>query len=301
MTITRFVPNGLTRKVGRAALLAQKQSPHFLFGAGVVGVVATAVLASKATLKLDSTLTGIETTRDQIRNGVGTELKSGKTYTEDDQRRDMIVHNTRSFLKIAKLYAPTAIVGVVSVGCLTGAHVVLNRRNVALTAAYAGLERAYQGYRERVREQYGEEQELALHHGTVEREMTVETTNGPKKHIQTIVDGTRSPYARFFDEVSKNWNPQPEYNLVFLRCQQQYANDLLKARGHIFLNEVYDMLGIERSKAGAVVGWLLDGNGDSFVDFGLYDDRPGSRDFVNGREASILLDFNVDGVIYDKI
>jgi hypothetical protein len=297
----RFVPNGMTRPVARVALKLQHQSPHLLFGAGVVGVVATAVLASKATLQLDSALTEIEETRTRIKESEGLTLASGHTYTAEDQKRDLIVHNTKSVISIGKLYAPTVIVGVISIGCLTGAHVVLNRRNVALTAAYAGLEKAYQGYRDRVREEYGEDTELALHHGTTQQEVTVETTNGPKKQVKTLIDGTRSPYAKFFDELNPNYQRQAEYNLVFIKCQQDYANNLLTARGHLFLNDVYDMLGIERTKAGSIVGWFLDGEGDSYVDFGLYDDRPSARNFVNGREAAILLDFNVDGVIYDKL
>ena len=92
---------------------------------------------------------------------------------------------------------------------------------------------------------------------------------------------------------------------MFLRAQQQYANDKLIAQGHLFLNEVYDMLGLPRTKAGAIVGWVYDDNnavGDNFVDFGIYDvHRETARDFVNGYERSILLDFNVDGVIYDLI
>jgi hypothetical protein len=113
-----------------------------------------------------------------------------------------------------------------------------------------------------------------------------------------------SIYARFFDPTSPSWSKEPEYNLIFLKCQQNYANDLLKSRGHVFLNEVYDMLGMERSKAGAVVGWLLSKNGDTdnFVNFGVFDGREQvARDFVNGREGAILLDFSVDGVIYDGI
>jgi hypothetical protein len=104
--------------------------------------------------------------------------------------------------------------------------------------------------------------------------------------------------------VSSSWNPEPEYNLIFLQCQQNWANDQLRTRGHVFLNEVYDMLGLERSKAGAVVGWVFtkDGSTDNFIDFGVFNGETQiSRDFVNGHEGAILLDFNVDGVIYDKI
>ena len=113
-----------------------------------------------------------------------------------------------------------------------------------------------------------------------------------------------SEYARFYDCGNEGWTKDPEYNLMFLRQQQNYANEKLKVNGHLFLNEVYDMLGIPRSKAGQVVGWIYDEknpNGDNFVDFGIYDNKDGNRRFVNGYEATILLDFNVDGVIYDLI
>lgn len=108
-----------------------------------------------------------------------------------------------------------------------------------------------------------------------------------------------SPYARFFDEASANWVKDPEINHIFVQCQQNFANNLLIARGHLFLNEVYDMLGIDRSSAGQVVGWVISGDGDNFVDFGMFEAH--SARFVNGYERSILLDFNVDGVVVDKI
>jgi hypothetical protein len=125
---------------------------------------------------------------------------------------------------------------------------------------------------------------------------------GKMQTVQRIsVDGEPSMYARFFDEYSGTWSKDPEYNYIFLRCQQQWANDMLKARGHLFLNEVYDALGLQRTKAGSVVGWIISENGDNYVDFGVFDDTQNARDFVNGRQGSILLDFNVDGVIYDRI
>ena len=120
-----------------------------------------------------------------------------------------------------------------------------------------------------------------------------------------------SQYARFFDETSPYWyknsgnrsNDGPEMNLFFLRAQQNYANELLKHRGYLFLNEVYDMLGMPRTKAGQIVGWIYKENntdGDNYVDFGIYKTEKNAK-FVNGFENSILLDFNVDGAIIDKI
>jgi hypothetical protein len=195
---------------------------------------------------------------------------------------------------------PAVAVGVVSIGCLTGSHYILTQRNVGLTAAYAAIEKSYAEYRKRVTEEVGVEREVELRQGVDIRETVKKSKDGKSVEISKSPVG-HSVYARFFDEYSKSWNKDPEYNSVFLNCQQNYANDLLRTRGHLFLNEVYDMLGIERSKAGAVVGWVISDDGDNFVDFGMYQDNERVRSFVNGRESSILLDFNVDGVIYDKI
>lgn len=125
-----------------------------------------------------------------------------------------------------------------------------------------------------------------------------------KKEIEeeVIKHDEVSEYARFFDEGCIGWSKNSEYNLMFLRWKQLYANDLLRAKGHLLLNDVYRQLGIPESKAGYFVGWIYDENnplGDNFVDFGLNDLR--NKDFINGYERCVLLDFNVDGVIVDKI
>ena len=290
------VKTAVTSKAGRQILKAQKHSPHLLFGAGVVGVVATAVLAARATLKMEEVL---ETTDAELR-------LSKKVHANETSRaykQEVAFVRVDAAFKVAKLYAPAATVGALSVAALTGSHVILTKRNLAVTAAYAGLDKAFQEYRSRVIDQIGPEKERELRYETEIREIVRETEEGPQvEKVVRVSNGTTpSAYARFFDEVSKNWSKEAEYNHLFLRCQQNYANDLLQSRGHVFLNEVYDMLGIERSRAGAVVGWIIGKDGDNFVDFGVFDgDNPRARDFVNGREGSILLDFNVDGVIYDK-
>ena len=113
-----------------------------------------------------------------------------------------------------------------------------------------------------------------------------------------------SEYARFFDELCPDWQKDPEYNLMFLRHMQNFATDKLRSKGHLFLNEVYDMLGIPRTKAGQVVGWIYDEknpNGDNYVDFGIFNSsRADNRRFVNGCEPVIIIDPNVDGEILNK-
>jgi hypothetical protein len=107
------------------------------------------------------------------------------------------------------------------------------------------------------------------------------------------------PYARWFNEKSLAWTKDPEKNKFFLMRQQDYANEKLKAKGYLFLNELYDMVGIPKSKAGQVVGWMLNGDGDGYIDFGLFSHN--NEDFINGYKNSILLDPNVDGIILDQI
>ncbi len=291
------IKNVVTSKVGRQILMGKKNSPTILFAGGVVGVVATTVLACKATLKLEDVLDEAETDRKRAN-----ELKH-KSYSEEDRLNDHRIITFRTAGKVTKLYAPAIAVGIVSIAALTGSHVVLSRRNAAVMAAYSALDKGFNEYRARVRNELGEEKDLEFRHGTQTITETIETDEGSKKVERKVASGDiPSIYAKFFDDGSTSWSREPEYNRVFLSCQQNYANDLLRARGHVFLNEVYDRLGLPRTKAGAVVGWVMSKDGDNYVDFGIFNqDRQRTRMFVNGEEGSILLDFNVDGVIYDLL
>lgn len=286
----KLVPRAVTLTVGRNLLKLKKDSPHIFFAAGVAGTVASTVLACRATLKLSDTLDEIQQDISDVKT-----IKANGGY--EHANKDATYVYVKSGVKIAKLYAPAVLVGAASITALTGSHVQMTRRNASLMAAYAVLQKAYEDYRERVQEELGNERELELYHGT---ETALEKNEHGEKGLVKLVDSNKlSPYAKIFDEYSMYWDKDPEINRLFVQCQQNYANHLLQARGHIFLNEIYDMLGLDRSKAGAVVGWVIGPDGDNFVDFGLFD-SDNSR-FVNGWERSIVLDFNVDGVIYDKI
>lgn len=290
----KYIPSAISTKIARQVLLAQKNSPSIMFGAGVVGVVGSTVLACKATLKLESVLSEA-----QNNLSVAKQLDH-PDYSEDDRSRDIALIYVQSAVAVGKLYGPSIVLGAASIAALTHSHNVLTRRNAALTAAYTALDKGFAQYRQRVVDAYGEEKDREFRYGSEKVTITDPETKR-KKSVDRVVPGAPSIYARFFDEYSPNWSKEPEYNALFLKCQQNYANDLLHARGHVFLNEVYDMLGIDRSQAGAVVGWVLSDNGDNYIDFGIFDGRGGTIDFVNGRERSILLDFNVDGLIWDLI
>lgn len=278
------------------SLLLQKHSPTLLFGAGIAGIVTSTVLACRSTLKLQDVL-------DDAQNNMKiAKSLEHENYSESDRQKDIALIYIQSTMKVVKLYAPAIIIGGASIAALTSSHNILTKRNAALTAAYAALEHGFEEYRRRVVEKYGEEEDREFRYGS-ERIEVVDPETKKKSVVARVGPEGASIYARFFDQLSTSWSKEPEYNLVFLKCQQTYANDLLRSRGHVFLNEVYDSLGIPRSKAGAVIGWILDqdGNTDNYIDFGIFDGNEKARDFVNGREGSILLDFNVDGVIFDKI
>ena len=286
----------ITRVIARQSLRLDNASPQILFAAGIAGSVCSTVMACKATLKLEEVLE-----RGQSDLNVAKTMQDER-YSEQDRKKDIALIYTQTTVKVARLYAPAVVVGGLSLAALAQSNNILNQRNAALMAAYGALEKGFNEYRARVVEKYGEDQDRDFRYGTEQVEIVDPETNRKRKVTRVGPDGA-SIYARFFDPTSTSWSKEPEYNLVFLKCQQNYANDMLRARGHIFLNEVYDMLGIPRSQAGAVVGWIMsrDGSTDNYINFGIFDGDDNARDFVNGREGSILLDFNVDGVIYDKI
>lgn len=281
-----LIQNG-TRLLGRSALQIQKYSPQILTVAGIAGGVTAAVMGAKATLKLEAVVDNHE--REM-------EILSYELLAYADQK-DITLAKVKYVGNIVKLYAPSVTLGVASVACILAAHGILHKRNVALAAAYKLVEGQFNDYRKRVVEEYGEE--LENYKGIREVEVKNEETGKVEKKKKFDPITGKSTYARFFDEGSKYWQKVPEMNLAWLRTQEAYFNQRLQAYGHVFLNEVYDALGIPRTKAGQVVGWVISEDGDNYIDFDIY--NPDNANFVNGANVGILLDFNVDGVIYDKI
>lgn len=289
------LPNAVTLKAGRTALLASKNSPTILFGLGVVGVVGTVVLACRATLKLEDVL-------DDAQHNM-MEAESPLLSANDRKKAKAFAYGQAAG-RVGLLYAPAIGLGVLSIAALTGSHNMQRTRIAGLTAAYAALDKGFSEYRKRVTNEYGEEKERELYHGVVlEKEREV-LASGKTKETTTKKAGDGAAYSRIFGETNKHWQRNHEKNRYFLQCQQTFLDDRLKAYGHVFLNEAYDMLGFERTPEGAVVGWLWDKDprsGDGFIDLGIFD-APNSdvRDFYSGKDGYVL-DFNVDGVIWDKI
>lgn len=320
----------LTRAAGRAGLKLQKYSPEILMGCGVVAVVGGAIFVARGTIKAQSALADYAENRDAINDcherGTVDEVKEQVDYhddkvvhasnvvqtvpyTDQDYQHDKLLNTAHLIRGMVIAYAPGALMLGTGVVCFFAAYRILNARNAAIMAAYTALNTTFEQYRDRVRSAEGEEADLRYLTGADKVEIMETTKEDGSKEKSVKLEGDNiypSVYARFFDKANApdEWTPSPEANLMNLRARQNWANDKLRTQGHLFLNEVYDLLGMERSQVGAAVGWILGGPGDDFVDFGLYEvDRPiaPTNRFINGNEASVMLDFNVNGVIMDKI
>jgi hypothetical protein len=316
MNKLELAKTAISKTLGRTGLVMQKHSPEILIGMGIAGFVTTTFLACKATIRAQSVM---DTHKKNI--AMIKEYKSEKDagvvfendpepYTDKEYKQELFVTRIQTGARLTKLYGPAVVLGVASIGCVLGAHKIMNKRQVAIMAAYKLMEEGFNKYRQRVIEEHGEEADKMYKNGThketvidIEKDETGKAKK-TKSEVEVVDPNKISVYAKFFDESCRQWSKTPEYNLLFIKNTQNHLNDLLHARGHVFLNEAYEALGLPHSQAGAVVGWILtkDGSTDNFIDFGIFDlNNPATRDFVNGYERTILLDFNVDGVIYDKI
>jgi hypothetical protein len=292
-----------TSAAGAAQLAVKANSPQLLFAAGVVGVVGTVVLASKATLKVSPTLDEFDENKAKAKK---LHAERPEAYSEKDLKKDMLVLQTNLVLDFTKMYGPAVCLGVLSIAALGGSHYILTKRNAALTTTLAGVQKAFDKYRERVVADQGEDKDHEYMYGKIEKEVYAGETKKGKPIIETQGRHDGKPlsiYAKIFDQSNLNFQSTLKYNLYFLRLVQCQLNDRLQARGHVVLNEVYRELGMEDTEPGAVVGWVLGDEGDDFIDFGIWSDRDleEAKPHMLGENGALLLDFNVNGPIYKKL
>ena len=311
--------NKASRAMHKVAFKFKKHSPEILIFAGIVGGVTSAIMACTATTKLDDIMDEANNKIDEIKYAAEhpetvPETSKG-AYTEEDKKHDLMVVYAKTGLKIARLYAPSFGLGILSITSILGGHKINCGRLATSMAAYTALDNTFKDYRGRLIERFGKEldQELRYNIKTKEIEEIVVNEDGSETIIKSTVNevcsqlSLYSEYAKFFDASCSDFEKDADLNYHFLRAQERYANEELKRKGHMFLNEVYDLIGIDRTKAGQIVGWVYNDKdpehkGDNCIDFGLNDvNKEGTRRFVNGREPVILLDFNVDGPIIDLI
>lgn len=303
--------NTATRAFHKAGFQLKKHSPEILVVTGVVGTIVSAVMACKATTKVSAIIENTKESVDTIHE-CANNPEFAEEYTEEDSKKDLAIVYAQTGLKLAKTYAPAVILGTVSVTSILVGHNILRKRNLALAAAYTAVDTGFKKYRGRVIERFGEQLDRELKYDIKAKtiEETVVDKKGKEKTVTKTIEvadpiGAMSPYTFCFDETCSGWERDAETNKYFLLRQQNYANERLKAKGYMCLNEVLDMLGIHHTRAGQVVGWIYDEKnpvGDNYIDFGIFDIHcEANRNFVNGLEKSIWLNFNVDGNIVDRL
>ena len=304
----------VSRSLHKAGFKFKKHSPEILAVTGVIGIVTSAVMACKATTKVNDIVDEAKETIDKIHESVGKGLHTsdGEEYTEEIAKKDLTITYVQTGLKFVKLYGPSVALGIASIGCMLGSNHILRKRNIALAAALTNVATSFKEYRGRLVDRFGKDLDRELRFGIKAKEVeeTVTDEDGKettvKKTVEVVDPNTaHSIYSIVFCEGNTGWTRNAELNKVFLIQQQNYANDKLKMNGILTLNEVYDMVGAPRTAYGQIAGWVYTDDssiGDNFVDFGIFDvNNEKACDFINGREKSIILDFNCIGNILDYI
>lgn len=306
---TNEIMRNVSSTFNKVGIKLKKHSPEILVVAGVVGTVVSTVLACKATTKvgkvMDDTKNDIGEVHNAVEKGV---TRAGETYSVDDSKKDLTIIYAHTGVKLAKLYAPSVVLGALSITSIVASHNILSKRNAALAAFCTAGAKEFKEYRNRVIERFGEEVDKELRYNIKAKkfeEIVKDPETGKEKKVKNTV-GIAEPdvndYARFFDETCDNYEENMDYNLMYLRAQQQFANDRLRTDGYLFLSDVYEALGIKRTKMSQTVGWIYrpeNPNGDNFVDFGILETNRATED--GGYEKAILMEFNVDGPILDLI
>jgi len=203
---------------------AIKHSPEILVGFGLAGMVATTVLAVKATPKA---LRLIE------------EKQKGQeeTLTKVD-----VVKTTWT------CYIPAAITCVVSAGCILGASSINAKKNAAIAAAYSISERAFSEYKEQVVEVIGEKKEQLVRDKVAEKQLK----EYPKTNREVIM--TDKGDMMCFDPISGR-TFKSDYDKI--RSAEHWLNKELRSNMYVSLNEFYYELGLRPIDIGDDLGWNI--------------------------------------------
>lgn len=308
---TEFVTKA-SRSLHKVGFKLKKHSPEILAVVGVAGTVTSAVMACKATLKVNDIVDEAKETIDTIHDAVENHrhTSDGEEYTQEVAKKDLSIVYVQTGWKFVKLYGPALALGVASIGCMVGSNHILRKRNVALAAAFKAVDTSFKEYRGRLIDKFGKDLDRELRFGIKAKEVeeTVVDEDGKETTVTKTVEVadpnvTHSIYSIPWYEGNAGYTKNAELNKVFLIQQQNYANDKLKLNGILTLNEVYDMLGANRTKYGQIAGWVYTEDcsaGDNFVDFGIFDpNNPGACDFLIGNERAIILDFNCIGNVLE--
>jgi hypothetical protein len=306
MSILNTIKMAVTSTAAEKTFLLGKHSPKILFAVGTAGFVGTVVLACRATMKLPKILDEYEYEIAEMKTALDAG-EHGITQAEYDKAvRSEKFHTVG---KVLKLYAIPVGVGALSIGALTGSHIVLSKQNAGLLATVKALETGYNQYRARVVADLGEEKDKEYAHGYKTEEVTETLSDGSTKVTKKKIYDPNglSPFATMFSrETSSQFSDIPGENQLLLEMRQGWMTQKLQAQGHLFLNEAREMLGMLPVPEGQIVGWLSErhpDHKDGYINLGIFDANTSDdvRRFLNYECDEVMLDFNVDGTIWDKI
>lgn len=301
----------------KAALKVSEKSPELFLAVGIAGFIGSTVLACKATLKAGDVikkhqdrLNTIEDAKVICKNETGEIIDT--EYTPKEESHDRILSKAILVKDFTVLYGPAVVMGITGIVCVVKSRNIMKDRNLALISAYNLLSKGFELYRNRVREELGEDMDHHFKYGTTlgEKVDTIVGEDGKKTKVKTLeqfVDGDPKKiedagYARVFDVRCPSWCNNDDYNMMFIKSKQDWFNLLLSRDGTVFLNDVYQELGFPKTKAGQMVGWCNKGgnmNRDGVIIFKMEKIR---SDHYSPNEASaFIVDFNVDGVVFDQL
>ena len=295
----------------------EKHRPEIFIVLGVGGIVVGTVWACVASTKVNDVLTEAKENVDAIHKECE-DLKEKDEYIDGTKEKKLAAVYAQTGMAFVKLYGPAVTIELLSTVCIILSHKEMKERNVALGAPYTSIAASFKEYRDRVKEQYGEETDTMLRYNmkkeTVEEKETDPETGKQKKVKKDIlsvdnVSGVDDYAAIFYKYATDDqgngvlnpyWEPNNDYNLMFLRSQERYLNDLLRSKKRVFLNDARRAVGLPETKAGQIVGWVYDKDnekGDNYISFGLKWENCGILG-ENGYGSAIFLEFNVDGDVW---
>ena len=305
----------LKNLLGVKGLKIKAASPNILMVVGVAGVVGGTIYACAQTTKLKDILEEGKEKRDEIKASYD-EIKSEDVDASDAEkayRKDITVTYAATAGEVIKLYAGPVIVETLSISCMLYSNKILRNRLVGLAAAYTTVNESFKKYRQRVIDKYGEDAEREIRLGTVKKKLKdvnpeAVTEENKKDKVDVLndesIDINNDPYTFIFgSQYSKRAEKDPYFNKKYLESVKRKFNDILKARGYVFLNEVLEYLDLGMTEAGQVTGWIYNSeDGDGYIDFGIDTVYLESNNrFIEGAEECALLSFNVDGYILDEV
>lgn len=311
MNISEFGTNfvqGSKLLLSKGKFIFLKEEPKILLVLGGIFLVGGTVAACKATLKIEEILNEKDEMEEKISNGVNDPKLS---YTEEDAYKDRANLAIKTACKIAKNYIPAVVLEAGAMYCFVKSYGIMNTRLLESFAAYTALDNTFRAYRERVGK---EEKDIYYLTGeksknlvdVSEKESNIVTLPTEKNYQGPFVFHFNAETSEYFD-IPDSRATSPAYNRMFLKQIQNYCNDQLEIRGYLFLNDVLDQLGIRRTPAGALVGWMRKDkteNGLGYIDFNIYDNYRyyAESEGKDGGRRDYVLTMNVDpGVIWDKI